>query len=86
MSQASPRLQRWAMFMSQFSNEIVYKKWRLHSNADGLSRRTYGPTETPASTVTDALRDNFVNAVDLEMDKRNFIDWMVQLANENREN
>ena len=35
-SPTSPRLQRWAMFMSQFSYEIVYKKDRLHSNADGL--------------------------------------------------
>ena len=44
-SATSPRLQRWATFMSQFSYEIVYKKGRLHSNADGLSRMTYTPTE-----------------------------------------
>ena len=35
-SPTSPRLQRWA-----FTYEIVYKKGRLHSNADGLSRMTY---------------------------------------------
>ena len=72
--------------MSQFSYEIVYKKGRLHLNADGLSRKTYGPTETPVPTITDALMDdNFVNAVDLGMDERDFNDWMVKLANENRE-
>ena len=56
------------MFMSQFSYAIVYKKGRLHSNADGLFRMTYEPTEVPTPAVTDALMDdNFVNAVDLEM-------------------
>ena len=52
--QTSPRLQRRVMFMSQISYEIVYKKGRLLSNADRLSRRTYEPTETPAPTITDA--------------------------------
>ena len=54
-SPTSPRLQRWAMFMSQFSHEIVYKKGRLHSNADGLSRMNYEPKEVPTPAVTDAL-------------------------------
>ena len=57
-SPTSPRLQRWAMFMSQFSYEIVYKKGRLHSNADGLSRMTYEPTVVPTPAVTDALMDD----------------------------
>ena len=72
-SPTSPRLQRWAMFMSQFSYEIVYKKGRLHSNADGLSRMTYEPTEVPTPAVTDALMDdNFGNAVDLGMRESDF--------------
>ena len=85
MSLTSPRLQRWAMFMSQFSYEIVYKKGRLHSNADGLSRMTYEPTEIPTPAVTDALMDdNFVNAVDLGMRESDFNSWLVQLANEDK--
>ena len=51
-----------------------------------LSRRTYEPVETPTPTVTDNLTDdNFVNEVDLKMSERDFNTWMVQLANENRE-
>ena len=37
--------------------EIVYKKGRLHANADGLSRSTYEPVETPVPTITDNLID-----------------------------
>ena len=56
------------MFMSQFSYEIVYKKGRLHSNADGQSRITYEPTEVPTPAVTDELmNDNGVNTMNLEM-------------------
>ena len=56
-----------------FTYEIVYKKGRLHTNADVLSRRTYEPVETPTPTVTDNLTyDNFVNAVDLKMSERDF--------------
>ena len=74
------------MFMSQFSYEIVYKKGRLHTNADGVSRMTYEPVETPTPTVTDNLTyDNFVNATDLRMSERDFSSWLIQLANENRE-
>ena len=50
-SPTSARLQRWAMFMSQFSYEIVYKKGRLYSNADGPSRMTFEPTEVPTPAV-----------------------------------
>ena len=57
-SPTSPRLQRWAMFMSQFSYETVYKKGRLHSNADGLSRITYEPMWVPTPAMTDALMDD----------------------------
>ena len=72
--------------MSRFSYETVYKKGRLHANAEGLSRRTYEPIETPTSTTTDNLTDdNFVNAIDLRMSERDFNSWMVQLANENQE-
>ena len=85
-SPTSPRLQRWAIFTRQFSYEIVYKKGRLHTNADGLSRMTNEPDETPTPTATDNLTDdNFVNATDLRMSERDFNSWMIQLANENRE-
>ena len=81
-SPTSPRLQRWAMFMSQFSYEIVYKKGRLHSNADGLSRMTYEPTEVPTPAVTDALMDdNFVSSVDLGKRESDFNSLLVQIAN-----
>ena len=47
---------------------------------------TYEPVETPTPTVTDNLTDdNFVNAMDLKMSERDFNRWMIQLANENRE-
>ena len=36
-SPTMPRLQRWTLFMNQFTYETVCKKGRLHSNADGLS-------------------------------------------------
>ena len=85
-STKSPRLQRWAMFMSQFSYEIVYKNGRLHTNADRLSRRTYEPVATPTLTITDNLTDdNFVNAMNLRMSESDFNSWMVPLAKENRE-
>ena len=85
-SPTSPRLQRWAMFMSQFSYEIVYKKVRLHSNADGLSRMTYEPTELPTPAVTDALMDdNDVNAMNLEMKDRDFNSWLMQIADKEKQ-
>ena len=44
----------------------MYKNGRLHSNANGLSRMTYEPTEVHTPAVTDALvDDNFVSSVDL---------------------
>ena len=84
-SSTSPRLQRWAMFLSQFSYEIVYKKGRLHSNADGLSRMTYEPTEVPTPAVKIALMDdNFVIAMDLGMSESDFNSWLVQIANKEK--
>ena len=60
----------------------MYKKGGLHSNADGLSRMTYEPTEVPAPAVTDALMDdNFINAMDPGMKKSDFNSWLVQIAN-----
>ena len=74
------------MFMSQFSYEIVYKKGRLHTNTDGLSRMTYEPVEAPTPTVTGNLTDdNFVIAMELKMSECDFNSWMIQLANESRE-
>ena len=72
--------------MSQFSYEIVYKKGHLHSNADGLSRMTYEPTEVPTPAVTDAsMDDNCINAMDLGMRKSDFNSWLVQIANKEKE-
>ena len=85
-SPTSPRLQRWAMFISKFSYVIVYKKGRFHTNADELSRRTYEPVKTPNPTITNNLTDdNFGIAIELSMSERDFNSWMVQLANENWE-
>ena len=57
----------------------MYKKGRLHSNADGLSRMTYQPTEVPTPALTDALvDDNFVCAVDLETKESDFDNWLAQ--------
>ena len=84
-SPTSPRLQRWTLFMSQFTYEIVYTNGRLHSNADGLSRMSYEPTGASTPTVTDALMDdNFVNAVDLGIRESEFNSWLMQLSNENK--
>ena len=84
-SPTSPRLQRWPVFMRQFTYDIVYKKGCLHSNADGLSRMTYEPTGASTPTVTDALKDdNSVNAVDLGMRESEFNSWLIQLSNENK--
>ena len=67
--------------MSQFSYQIVYKKGRLHSNADGLSRMTYEPTEVPTPALTDALMDdNFVSSVESDFDN-----WLVQLSSKEEE-
>ena len=64
----------------------MYKKGRLHSNADGLSRMTYEPTVVPTPAVTDALmEDNFINAMDLGMRKSDFNSWLVQIANKEKE-
>ena len=72
--------------MSQFSYEIAYKKSRLHSNADGLSRMTYEPTEVPTPAVTDALvDDDCINAMNLEMRESDFNSWLVQIANKEKE-
>ena len=84
-SPTSPRLQRWALFMSQFTYEIVYKKGHFHSNADGLSQMTYEPTGAATPTVADALmNDNFVNSVDLGLRESEFNSWLMQLSNENK--
>ena len=32
------RLERWAIFLSQYDYELVYKQGKLHQNADALSR------------------------------------------------
>ena len=46
----SGRLSRWAIFLQQYRMNVVYKKGKLHSNADSLSRREYPPTTSPSNT------------------------------------
>ena len=69
-SPISPRLQRWEMFISQFTYDIAYKKGRLNSISKGLrTDRNFHPV------ITDAfMDDNFVNVVDLEMIESDFND------------
>jgi len=44
------RLSRWALYLQQYRINIIYKKGKLHSNADSLSRREYPPTTSKPST------------------------------------
>lgn len=37
-AKASARIQRWALFLSDFSYQIEYKNTKALANADGLSR------------------------------------------------
>ena len=51
------------------------------SNADGLSRMTYKPTEVLTPALTDALmNDNFVSAVNSEIKGSDFVNWLIQLS------
>ena len=53
----------------------------MHSNADGLSRMTYEPTEVPTPALTDALVDDtFVSSVESDFDN-----WLVQLSSKEEE-
>lgn len=40
MSPKNGRLLRWSLALQQYSFEVKYKKGKLHTNADGLSRRS----------------------------------------------
>ena len=83
-SPTSPRLQRGALFMSQFTYEIMYKRgvcipmltvyleWPMNQRG-------------PRHLITDALMDdNFVNAVDLGIRESEFNRWLIPLFNENK--
>ena len=35
---ANRRLQRWKIILSEFEYDIIYRKGRLHQNADAFSR------------------------------------------------
>ena len=52
------RLSRWAIFLQQYRINIIYKKGKLHSNADSLSRREYPPTTSKPSTWISAAQVN----------------------------
>ena len=45
-SLAAARLQRWAILLSAYNYDIIFKPTQAHSNADGLSRLPL-PEETP---------------------------------------
>ena len=47
-SLAAARLQRWAILLSAYDYEVVFKPTQVHCNADGLSRLPL-PAEDPAS-------------------------------------
>jgi hypothetical protein len=42
----SPKLSRWALYLSQFKYEIKYKPGLLNASADSMSRRTYDVDHT----------------------------------------
>lgn len=48
------RLGRWAVFLQGYQYEVVYKKGKLHTNADSLSRREYqNETERESEVESD---------------------------------
>ena len=49
----SPKLQRWALYMSKFEYEIVFLRGLYNSCADGLSRREYGFSRVKADDTLD---------------------------------
>ena len=51
---ASPRIQRWALFLSGYSVELVYREGSRNGNADGLSRLVPGE-ETPVPIPSDLM-------------------------------
>jgi len=40
-----PQLARWLTFIEEFDYEVVHRKGKKHSNADGLSRMALAPLE-----------------------------------------
>lgn len=48
------RLHRWALFLSQFQFDVIYRKTQSHGNADALSRLPL-PVSTPVDEDTDRL-------------------------------
>ena len=46
-SLAAARLQRWALLLSAYNYDIIYKSTKEHSNADGLSRLPLPTNSSP---------------------------------------
>jgi hypothetical protein len=59
MQTGPPRLQRWAIFLSQYDYEIVYRKGAKNLCADALSRRAYDMPTTDDGDDIDFL--NHIN-------------------------
>ena len=51
---AAARIQRWAIILSAYDYNIVYRKSEEHSNADGLSRCPLPETSDTGTTVASA--------------------------------
>ena len=60
---AAARLQRWALFLSGFSYDIVYKNTKLHGNADGLSRLPVQLLEESSNETIDPLDVYFIDQI-----------------------
>ena len=52
------RLERWLMYLQQFTFEVKYRTGKNHSNADALSRR---PSTEQVLTVTQHLQNDLSN-------------------------
>jgi hypothetical protein len=49
------RLQRWAVRLSAYTYEILFRSTTEHSNADGLSRLPLNCIDTDGSTVEPSM-------------------------------
>lgn len=52
---ASPRVQRWALFLSAYDYDLQYREGKKHANADGLSRLPLSNTVTYVPTPGDTI-------------------------------
>jgi len=48
-----PQLARWLTFIEEFDYEVMHRKGKKHSNADGLSHMALAPLETQSDIPVD---------------------------------